>query len=192
MVGQLRAEVGECKENIRDNLKMVRDSQAVIQVQKDTIEDLKSVVSKESSLNAAYQQMRDADCDYLAPIITTISTQREEIENLKKAVSSEQTVTNLLNEINSAATSGAAIVKARHDNWGIVEECQDVLKKQSSSLDLLRTLASERVTRDDSLRFKQDGEGHIVAADFCQCIPDPNDLSSPLAIALSKVNHGWS
>merc|ERR1719328_633439 len=106
MVGQLKAEVGECKENIRDNLKMVRDSQAVIQVQKKTIEDLKSVVSKESSLNAAYQQMRDADCDYLAPIITTISTQREEIENLKKALFGEQTVTNLLNEINNAANSG--------------------------------------------------------------------------------------
>merc|ERR1712012_1117542 len=159
MVGQLKAEVGECKENIQDNLKMVRDSQAVIQVQKKTIEDLKSVVSKESSLNAAYQQMRDADCDYLAPIITTISTQREEIENLKKVVSGEKTVTNLLNEISNAATSGAAIVKAQHDNWGILEECQDVLKKQSSSLDLLRTLASERVTRDNSLRFKQDGEG---------------------------------
>merc|ERR1712013_689275 len=81
----LQGEVGECKENILGNLKMVRDSQEVIQVQKKTIEDLKSVVSKESSLNAAYQQMRDADCDYLAPIITTISTQREEIENLKKA-----------------------------------------------------------------------------------------------------------
>jgi len=192
MVSQLKGEVGECKENILENLKMVRDSQEVIQVQKKTIEDLKSVVSKESSLNAAYQQMRDADCDYLAPIITTISTQREEIENLKKAVSSEQTVTNLLNEINSAATSGAAIVKARHDNWGIVEECQDVLKKQSSSLDLLRTLASERVTRDNSLRFKQDGEGHIVAAEFCQCIPDPTDLSSPMSFSLSKVNNAWS
>merc|ERR1711902_17130 len=195
MVSQLKGEVGECKENILENLKMVRDSQEVIQVQKKTIEDLKSVVSKESSLNAAYQQMRDADCDYLAPIITTISTQREEIENLKKAVSSEQTVTNLLNEINSAATSGAAIVKARHDNWGIVEECQDVLKKQSSSLDLLRTLASERVTRDNSLRFKQDGEGQIIAADFCQCIPEPPKLSSPnlaVSLSLAKVNDVWS
>merc|ERR1712012_585417 len=193
MVGQLKAEVGECKENIRDNLKMVRDSQEIIQVQKKTIEDPKSVVSKESSLNAAYQQMRDADCDYLAPIITTISTQREEIENLKKALFGEQTVTNLLNEINNAANSGAAIVTTQqHDNWGILEECQDVLKKQSSSLDLLRTLASERVTRDDSLRFKQDGEGHIVAAHFCQCIPDPTELTSPMAISLSKVNDEWS
>merc|ERR1712012_993041 len=122
MVSQLRAEVGECKENIRDNLKMVRDSQAVIQVQKEIIKDLKSVVSKESSLNAAYQQMRDADCDYLAPIITTISTQREEIENLKKAVSGEKTVTNWLNEISNAATSGAAIVTTQqHDNWRILE-----------------------------------------------------------------------
>merc|ERR1712126_92398 len=109
-----------------------------------------------------------------------------------KALSGEKTVTNLLNEISNAATSGAAIVKAQHDNWGILEECQDVLKKQSSSLDLLRTLASERVTRDNSLRFKQDADGHIVAADFCQCIPDPSEHSSPVSLSLTPVNNTWS
>merc|ERR1712012_1377728 len=80
-------------------------------------------------------------------------------------------------------------------NWGILEECQDVLEKQSSSLDLLRTLASERVTRDNSLRFKQNGEGQIIAADFCQCIPEPPKLSSPnlaVSLFLARVNHQWS
>merc|ERR1712004_782612 len=84
---------------------------------------------------------------------------------------------------------------AVHGNWGILEKCQDVLEKQSSSLDLLRTLASERVTRDNSLRFKQNGEGQIIAADFCQCIPEPPKLSSPnlaVSLSLAKVNDEWS
>merc|ERR1711963_1200924 len=148
-----------------------------------------------SSLNAAYQKIRDADCDlpgYLASITTTLSTQQEEIQNLKKAVSTKNTVVDLLAGINNATNRGAEIVTAVHGNWGILEECQDVLEKQSSSLDLLRTLASERVTRDNSLRFKQDADGHIVAADFCQCIPDPSELSSPVSLSLTLVNNSWA
>merc|ERR1711963_840306 len=152
-----------------------------------------------SSLNAAYQKIRDADCDlpgYLASITTTLSTQQEEIQNLKRAVSRGNTVVDLLAGINNATNRGAEIVTAVQGNWGILKECQDVLEKQSSSLDLLRTLASERVTRDNSLRFKQDPEGHIVAADFCQCIPDPSELSSPnlesVSLSLARVNDIWS
>jgi len=198
MLSQVKAELAECKENIGESLKMVRDSQEVIQGQRETIEDLESVVVKESSLNAAYQKIRDADCDlpgYLASITTTLSTQQEEIQNLKKAVSKGNTVVDLLAGINNATNRGAEIVTAVHGNWEILEECQDVLEKQSLSLDLLRTLASERVTRDNSLRFKQNGEGQIIAADFCQCIPEPPKLLSPnlaVSLSLAKVNDAWS
>merc|ERR1712107_364574 len=198
MLSQLKAELAECNENIGESLRMVRDSQEVIQGQRETIEDLESVVVEESSLNAAYQKIRDADCDlpgYLASITTTLSTQQEEIQNLKKAVSKGNTVVDLLAGINNATNRGAGIVTAVQGNWGILEECQDVVEKQSSSLDLLSTLASERVTRDNSLRFKQNGEGQIIAADFCQCIPEPPKLSSPnLAVSpsLAKVDDVWS
>jgi len=198
MLGQLKAEVAECKENIGDSLKMVRDSQKVIQGQQSTIEDLKSVIIDESSLNAAYQKIRDTDCDIpgyfkatFTTFTTTLSTQQEEIENLKEAIAGENTVADLLVGINNTATRGAEIVHTEQGNWGILKQFQDVLEKQSSSLDLLRTLASERVTRDNSLRFKQDPEGHIVAADFCQCIPDPSELSSPVSLSLTPVNNSW-
>merc|ERR1712200_24160 len=199
MLVQLKAEVAECKENIGDSLKMVRDSQKVIQGQQRTIEDLKSVIIDESSLNAAYQKIRNTDCDipgYFKATFTTftstMSTQQEEIENLKEAIGGENTVADLLVGINNTATRGAEIAHTEQGNWGILEQFQDVLEKQSSSLDLLRTLASERVTRDNSLRFKQDAEGHIVAADFCQCIPDPPELSSPVSLSLTPVNNIWT
>merc|ERR1711962_1732879 len=88
MLGQLKAEVAECKENIGESLKMVRDSKEVILGQQNTIEDLKSVVLEESSLIAAYQNISNTDCDipgYFAATFTscttTLSTQQEEIEN---------------------------------------------------------------------------------------------------------------
>merc|ERR1712223_2044335 len=131
MLSQLKAELGECKGNIGESLKMVRDSQDVIQGQRETIKDLESVVVEESSLNAAYQKIRDADCDlprYLASITTTLSTQQEEIQNLKKAVSTKNTVVDLLAGINNATKRGAGIVTAVQGNSGILEECQDVLE----------------------------------------------------------------
>merc|ERR1712061_456480 len=166
-------------------------------------EDLKSVIIDESSLNAAYQKIRDTDCDIpgyfkatFTTFTTTLSTQQEEIENLKEAIAGENTVVDILVKINNTATRGAEIVHTEQGNWGILEQFQDVLEKQSSSLDLLRTLASERVTRDNSLRFKQDADGHIVAADFCQCIPDPPELSSPnlesVSLSLTLINNTWS
>merc|ERR1712117_392917 len=155
-----------------------------------------------SSLIAAYQKIKNTDCDipgYFKATFTTftatLSTQQEEIENLKEAIAGENTVADLLVGINNTATRGAEIVHTEHGNWGILEQFQDVLEKQSSSLDLLRTLASERVTRDNSLRFKQNGEGQIIAADFCQCIPELPKLSSPnlaVSLSLAKVNDVWS
>ena len=56
MVDQLKRECGY-KKNTRENLKMLEDILEVNREQLKTIEDLKSVYSKESPLNAAYQQM---------------------------------------------------------------------------------------------------------------------------------------
>ena len=88
---------------------------------------------------------------------------------------------------------GDEVVRADEQNWGVLEQCQDVLRKQSSSLDLLKTIASERVTRNNSLRFTEDDEGHIVSAGFCQCIPDPQEhfSSTEVSLSLVKDEDGW-
>jgi len=200
MLVQLKEEVAECKENIEDSLKMARDSQEVIQAQQGTIEDLKSALVMESSLNATFHEIKEANllksnCDtpaYINVITKALSTQQGEIELLKKSVSDESNVADVLKTINKDASRAAEVVGAQCGNWTLLEQCQDVLEKQSSSLDLLRTLASERVTRDNSLRFKQDPEGHIIAADFCQCIPDPSEHYSPVSLSLALVNNSWS
>merc|ERR1712212_68995 len=180
MLKQLKVEVADCKANIADSLKLVSDSQEVIQGQRETIEDLKSIVLEESSLNATYQEIKEAkslktNCDvptYIEDITKALSTQEKEIELLKQTVAGEDNVADLLTGISKGIVQGATIVSGQPGNRDVVEQCQDVLEKQSSSLDLLKTLASERVTRDNSLHFRKDGGGHIVSASFCQCIPD--------------------
>jgi len=172
MLKQLKVEVVECKANIADSLKLVTDSQEVIRGQRETIEDLKSIVLEESSLNATYQEIMEANslktnCDvptYMEDITNALSTQEKEIELLKQTVAGEENVVDLLTGISKGVVQGAAIVNEAR-NWEILEQCLDVLEKQSSG---------ERVTRNNSLRFRQDRDGHIVSASFCQCIPDPS------------------
>jgi len=153
MLGQLKEEVAECKENIGDSLKMTRDIQEVIQGQQGTIEDLKSALVMESSLNATFHEIKEANllksnCDipsYINAITNALSTQQSQIELLKKSVCNESNVADVLKTINKDASRAAEVVGAQCGNWTILEQCQDVLEKQSSSLDLLRTLASEKV-----------------------------------------------
>merc|ERR1712038_669907 len=195
MLKQLKAEVAECRETIGESLKMVSNSQEATRRQQKTIEDLKSVVVEESSLYAAYLEIKEANCDiptYLEAIPKTLAAQEEEIGLLKQAVAGEDNVAKLLTAIGKAAVRGAGIVEAEEGNWEVLEKCQNVLKKQSSSLDLLRTLASERVTRNNSLRFTEDDQGHLVSAGFCQCIPDLPESSTEVTISLIKDQADWS
>ena len=83
MLGQLKEEVAECKENIGDSLKMARESQEVIQIQQGTIEDLRSALVLESSLNGTFHEIKEANllksnCDipsYINVITNALSTQ---------------------------------------------------------------------------------------------------------------------
>merc|ERR1712200_336974 len=100
MLGQLKEEVAECKENIGDSLKMAGDIQGVIQGQQGTIEDLKSALVMESSLNATFHEIKEANllkrnCDipsYINAITNALSTQQSHIELLKKSVCNESNV----------------------------------------------------------------------------------------------------
>merc|ERR1711971_1304559 len=153
MLKQQKVEVAECKANIADSLKMVTDGQEVIRGQRETIEDLKSIVLEESSLNATYQEIMEANslktnCDvptYIEDITNALSTQEKEIELLKQTIAGEENVVDLMTGISKGAVQAAALVNEAR-NWEVLEQCQDVLEKQSSGLDLLKTLASERVT----------------------------------------------
>ena len=58
-------------------------------------------------------------------------------------------------------------------NQGVLGKCQGLLKKQASGLNILRTLASHVVTRQDSLRYEEDVDGQILSAELRQYSPEP-------------------
>ena len=62
-----------------------------------------------------------------------------------------------------------------------------MIEKQSSSLELLSTIAGHGVTRNNSLRFTEDKDGNLVSAKLCQCIPDPPDTPEPSEVTLTLV-----
>ena len=187
--------MAECLEKAEASHSMINESQKVIQGQRETIEDLKKVVTEESSLNVTYHEIKEANllktnCDippFLTSITKALTTQQLEIEELKQAVSGENSVLDLLTEINKEVSDRACMEQAEYrGNWDVLKSCQEVLQEQSSSLDLLKTLASYGVTRDASLRYKEDGEGRLVSTGFCQCLPE---LSEPSEVSLTVIKN---
>jgi len=192
----------ECMEEGEESLRIINESQKVIQSQRETIEDLKKVVIEESSLNTTYHEIKEANllktnCDippFLTAITKALTTQQLEIEELKAAVAGENNVAELLTGINKEVTGRTRIEQAEAGNWEGLTRCQEVLQEQSSSLDLLKTLASYGVTRNNSLRYKEDEEGRLVSTGFCQCIPDLPELpeSSKVSLTVTKDKDNWS
>ena len=79
-------------------------------------------------------------------------------------------------------------------NWKVLEHCQDVIDGQTSSLELLSTIASYGLARNNSLRFSEDEKGRLVSATLCQCLPDPPDSPDLTEVTLSLVkdDNDWS
>ena len=184
-----------CTEKAEERLRMMNERQKDIQGQRKTIEGLKNVVTEESSLNVTYHEIKEANllktnCDippFLTAITKALTTQQLEIEELKEAVAGENNVADLLTGISKEIADRAGREEAEEGNWEILRRCQEVLHKQSSSLDLLKTLASYGVTRNNSLRYKEDEEGHLVSTGFCQCLPDLPDVPEPTEVSLTVI-----
>ena len=64
-------------------------------------------------------------------------------------------------------------------------------QKQSSGLDMLRTLASllrSLQTRENSFWFEEDDNGQLHSAELCQCIPEPL-VDKTLTLTLVRKNY---
>ena len=116
----------------------------------------------------------------------------KEVTEFKESVVKK--VANLVLGIGKAANVTAGPMQMEHGNWKALEHCQEVLEQQSSSLNLLSTIASHGVQRNNSLRFNEDEEGHLVSATLCQCLPDLPDTPEPREVTLTLVKDedSWS
>ena len=82
---------------------------------------------------------------------------------------------NLLIGSSKTVNIPSGIVPEDEGSWEVLGQCRKVIEKQSSSLELLSTIAGHGVTRNNSLRLSEDEEGHLVLICFRRVIVT-NDL----------------
>jgi len=78
-------------------------------------------------------------------------------------------VVNLVLGTSKAANVTAGLMQKEQGNWEVLDHYQQVVEQQANSLDLLTTIASYVVGKNNSLDFTADVDGHLVSAKLCQC-----------------------
>merc|ERR1719234_964385 len=106
-----------------------------------------------------------------------VVAQAAKLKQVEKEVTDykEYVATNMANLITGSSIAG--IAPEDEGNWEVLGQCQEVIEKQSSSMELLSTIAGYGVAKNNSLRFSEDEEGHLVSASLCQCCYN-NDWST--------------
>ena len=99
----------------------------------------------------------------------------KEVADYKEFVATN--MANLITGSSKAVNISAEIAPEDEGNWEVLGQCQEVIEKQSSSIELLSTIAGYGVAKNNSLRFSEDEEGHLVSANLCQCCYN-NDWST--------------
>merc|ERR1719239_566622 len=99
----------------------------------------------------------------------------KEVTDYKEFVATN--MANLITGSSKAVNISAGIAPEDEGNGEVLGQYQEVIEKQSSSIELLTTIASHGVAKNNSLRFSEDEEGHLVSANLCQCCYN-NDWST--------------
>ena len=128
-----------------------------------------------------------------------VRTQAAKLKQVKKKVVDYKEniatlVALLVTRSSKAENISACTMPADEGNWEVLGKYQEVLENQSTCLDLLSTMASYGLTRNNSLRYIEDKHGHLVSATLCQCLPNPPESAESREVNLSLVKEGnrWS
>merc|ERR1719381_457536 len=89
-------------------------------------------------------------------MVDSLNLQNVEISELKAILQEEDRVKILLSNITAETESLNEAIQAAGENEEVLDKCQQLLRKQSSGLDILRkTLASQAVSRNNSLQCEE-------------------------------------
>merc|ERR1719450_231925 len=180
-IEEMAEQISESTRRTEDSFRRLNISIGVIEAQERTISGLRKAVTEDSKLSDTYGRLQEGNllqtnCDappYLSLMTDSLNSQQEQISELKAVLQEEDTVKTLLSNITREMDYLGGSIQATHENWEVLRSCQGLVQKQSEGLDILRILANHAVTRNSSLRYKEDDSGQILSAELCQCIPDP-------------------
>merc|ERR1719391_1781776 len=159
------AKIEEMEKQVADlsehTVRMINTSHSVIEAQEKTINELRKIVTEDSKLMKTYRELKEVDllktnCDippYLTVMVDSLNSQQEEISELKAVLQEEDSVRILLSNITAEMESLKEAIQAAGENEEVLDKCQQLLRKQSSGLNILRSaLESQAVSRNNSLQ----------------------------------------
>jgi len=173
-IKEMEKQVTDFSQTTEGTVRMMNTSHRVIEAQERTIDELRRIVTEDSKLTDTYRELAAVDliktnCDippYLSAMADSLNSQQEEISELKAVLQEEDSVKILLSNITTEMDALNEVTQATEGNQEVLGKCQELLRKQSSGLNILRTLASHTVTRKDSLRYEEDDDGQLLSAEL--------------------------
>ena len=173
-IKEMEKQVTDFSQTTEGTVRMMNTSHRVIEAQERTIDELRRIVTDDSKLTDTYRELAAVDliktnCDippYLSAMADSLNSQQEEISELKAVLQEEDSVKILLSNITQEMVALNEVTQATEGNQEVLGKCQELLRKQSSGLNILRTLASHTVTRKDSLRYEEDDDGQLLSAEL--------------------------
>ena len=176
-IKEMEKQIAEFSQMSGHTVMMINTSHSVIEAQEKTINELRKIVTEESKLTDAYRKLKEVNllktsCDippYLSAMADSLSLQHEEISELKAVLQEENSIKTLLSNITTEMDSLKEAMQAARENQEALDKCQGLLRNQSSGINILRTLASHTVSRNNSLRDEEIEAHH----------PSPPSPSSP-------------
>merc|ERR1719222_1765202 len=157
-------EVADFTQMTENTFRMMNTSNSVIEAQEKTITELRKLVTEDSKLTDKYSELKEVNlletnCDippYLTAMANYLNLQQEEISGLKAVLQEEDSVKILLSNITAEMESLNKVIQAAGEKEEVLGKCQELLRKQSSGLNILRrTLTSQAVGRNSSLRYEE-------------------------------------
>ena len=184
-IEELEKQVADFSHMTEDTLRMMNTSHSVIEAQEKTIDELRKIATDDSMLTAKYRELKEVNllktnCDippYLTIMADSLNLQYEEISELKAVLQEEESIKLLLSNITTEMDSLKKAIQASAKNQEVLGKCQELLRKQSSGLNLLRTLANHAVSRNNSILYE----------DLDQLHPSPSLSPTPASTNLSPT-----
>jgi len=160
------ARIEEMEKQVADfsqTVRMINTSQSVIEAQEKTIDELRKIVTEDSKLTETYRELKEVNllktnCDvtpYLTIMADSLNSQHEEISELKAVLQEEDRVNILLSNITTEMESLNEAIQATGENVEVLGKCQQLSREQSSGLNILRSLVSHAVSRNNSLPYAE-------------------------------------
>lgn len=147
---------------------------------REVMHNSETIISFNEALNRTHLRVKalewnNTKCDIPTYLTEGLLTQERELREYKAWVKVEENIETLLSQIVEELLKQEKGLNMTDFSWDMMTKCQGVVEKQSTSMQSMRDLMSYTMVRTPALRYNHNGEGQLVSAAVCQCLPQPSE-----------------